>query len=157
MIFFQRRLYVLQYIGHKVQLFQLNALTSLQRIYLFCRRDLFLYRIFLPIYIHVFTLQFHDFSSMKNSSETLQNLSYFWNKKTQIVFCLFFISSYFRLIQQMSLVYFDIDQDCCKSKKNYYLFSYSKNMANFEIFHWNFSSSKNYEIVRCVLKAYCLC
>ena len=32
---------------------------------------------------------------MKLSSEKIQNLQYFWNKKTHIVFCLFFISCYF--------------------------------------------------------------
>ena len=80
----------------------------------------------------------------------LQNLPYFWNKKNQIVFCLFFISSYF------GFVTVNIDQTNCnqlklarnETKKELFRFSYSKNMANFEAFLWSLSSSTNPEIVR---------
>ena len=36
-----------------------------------------------------------------------------------------------------------------KNKKKLFGFSYSKNMANFDMFLWNFSSSTNPQIVRC--------
>ena len=55
---------------------------------------------------------------MKCSSETFQNLPYFWNKKTQTVFFSFFILSNFGFVTVDALIYVDIDQDihCYKSK-----------------------------------------
>ena len=63
----------------------------------------------------------------------LQNLPYFWKKKTQKVFS-FFISSYFGFVTVDGRLV-DIDQ--------------GKNMANFEVFLWSFSVSTNPEIARC--------
>ena len=65
---------------------------------------------------------------MKLSSKTLQNLPYFWNKKTQIVFFVFHFSFPAMLLFYLmnALFYVDIDQGirCNKSKvarneKNY--------------------------------------
>ena len=66
---------------------------------------------------------------MQLSSETIQNLSYFWNKKTQIFFS-FIILSNFGFVLVDILVYINIDQDinCYKSnvaqneKKNIWVF-----------------------------------
>ena len=79
---------------------------------------------------------------MKLSSETLQNLPYFWNMKTPIVF---FILSNFGVLTVDVLNYVDIDQGVQstvtnpkllkpKNKKKLFWISYSKNMANFETF-----------------------
>ena len=57
---------------------------------------------------------------MKLSSEMLQNLPYFWNKKIQIVF---FISSNFGFLEV------DVVLEIKKEKK-----TIPKNMANFEAF-----------------------
>ena len=78
---------------------------------------------------------------MKLSSETLQNLPFFWNMKTQIVFSQFWVTGFLAV---EALVYVNIDRGihCNKSKvarnekrKKLFGFSYSKNMANFEAFH----------------------
>ena len=53
------------------------------------------FKVWNVLLFHNHTLQFHGYYSMKNSSETLQNLLYFWNKKTQIIFFIF----HFELLQ----------------------------------------------------------
>ena len=78
---------------------------------------------------------------MKCSTKTLQNLPYFWNTKTHIVFS-FFISCYFiffprALIREKNVAW-------NKKRKTLRGFLYSKNMANFEAFCQNFSSSINH-------------
>ena len=47
---------------------------------------------------------------MKCPSEMLQNLSYFWNMKTQIIFFIFHFILYFIFSLMNALVYVDIDQ-----------------------------------------------
>ena len=95
---------------------------------------------------------------MKLSSETLQILPYFWNKKTQIVFLVFhFEHSNFVFLTVDAMVYVDIDIDRLGHPllkiQSYYArnekpkklsgFSHFKNMANFEPFRWTISSSIN--------------
>ena len=90
---------------------------------------------------------------MKCSNGTLQNLPYFWNTKTYVVFFRFFISFY--------LTFFHLLMSWSMSKKTRAFirgktkvalnekwkklrgFSYSKSMANFVTFCWNISSSIN--------------
>ena len=67
---------------------------------------------------------------MQLSSETIQNLSYFWNKKTQIFFS-FIILSNFGFVLVDILVYINKDQgiNCYKSnvaqnEKKIFGFSY---------------------------------
>ena len=73
------------------------------------------------------------------SCETLQNLPYFWNAKTEIVF----VTSNFGFLTVDALVYFDIDHGIHLVKikvtrnvkcKKLCGFLYSKNMANSEAF-----------------------
>ena len=87
----------------------------------------------------------------------LPNQLYFWNKKTQIGF-FFHFDQHLNLLKWMALFYVDLDHGIhcnrCKVARNENMnkkigFSYSKNMANFEIFLQTFSSSTNPEIVRC--------
>ena len=72
---------------------------------------------------------------MKLSSKTLQNLPYFWNMNTQIVFFLIFH------LEQLWIC-------------NYYLqwmqWSMSTCMANVEAFHQTISSSINHLFLKCV-------
>ena len=86
-----------------------------------------------------YTSEIRGLCLMICSSETLQNLPYFWNTKTHADF-LFFNSCCFILSQINALVYVNIDQGIhygkrqgsMKSKtKKLRGFSYSKNMANF--------------------------
>ena len=77
----------------------------------------------------------------------LKNLPYFCNMKTHVVFFIF----------QFQLLYFfpnecpglcrqqtrEKNQHQMKNEKKLYRFSYYKNMANFEAFHWNISSFIN--------------
>ena len=89
---------------------------------------------------------------MKCSSEMLQNLPYFWNTETRIVFFGFHFGLIYFFFQMNALVYIDIDQNIHfgknkaaqnEKRKKLHGFSYSKNRANFEAFHWNISSSIN--------------
>ena len=73
---------------------------------------------------------------MKLSSETLQNLPYLWNKKTQIVYYVFHILATLDFFKVNALVYVDRNPNPnLLEMKNPFGFSYSKNMANFEVFH----------------------
>ena len=130
------------------------------------------------MYVH--SSQFQDLCSKKSSTETLQNLPYFWNKKTLIIgffsFCycvcpslswhspghpllqiqscwkgkkpkniwLFLFQKYGKFwsvsrdnfIKHKPLIS-DItvtNPKLFEIKKYYFRFSYSKNMANFEVF-----------------------
>ena len=76
------------------------------------------------------------------SGETLQNLLYFWKKKTHVVFS-FFIVSNFKFYLMNALVYINIDRGIHKVKlkvahnekrKKLHGFSFSINVANFEAF-----------------------
>ena len=83
---------------------------------------------------------------MKLSSKTLQNLLYFWNTKTYVVFCgfsfrastLFFSLMYGCLCQHRRPGHSSGKKKLheMKNEKNYmgFPFSYSKNIANFEAF-----------------------
>ena len=85
----------------------------------------------------------------------LQNLLYFWNTKTNIVFCLFFISCCIIFPLMNALVYVNKDQRihqgknkiACYEKRGKkdigFQFSYSKNMAIFEALLQVISSSIN--------------
>ena len=75
---------------------------------------------------------------MKLSSKMLQNLSYFWNKKTHSIFVF-----HFEQLWIFNSVYVDIDRASTvknpkllemKMNKKIFEFSYLKNMANFEAF-----------------------
>ena len=89
---------------------------------------------------------------MKLSSEMLQNLPYFWNTKTHVFFFLFSFHATLLFSLMNALVYVNMGKNKLarieNRKNNLHGFSYFKNMANFEAFHWNFSSSKNSEIGR---------
>ena len=106
-------------------------------------------------YVHIHSSQFQGLCSMKSSSEMLQNLPYFWNMKTHIVIFHFMLLYFFpnecpdlcRHRTGHSLGE-KIKQHKMKNKKKLRGFSYSKRMANFEAFRWNFSSGTNPEIVR---------
>ena len=59
----------------------------------------------------VYSSEISDLCLIKLFSETLQNLPYFWNKKTHVVFFSFFILFYFIFSLMNALVlYVDIDQ-----------------------------------------------
>ena len=58
---------------------------------------------------------------MKCSSETLQNLPYFWNMKTHVDFFIFYFVSWYMIFSLINAMV-------------YVGFSYSKYMANFEAF-----------------------
>ena len=78
---------------------------------------------------------------MKRSSEMLQNLPYFWNTKTRVVFCFSFLATFFFPLIN-ALVYVNIDQGSLggkdevarNEKLNCMGFCIFKNMANFEAF-----------------------
>ena len=78
---------------------------------------------------------------MKWPSEILQNLQYFYHKKTHVVFFHFLQINFFLV---NALVYVDIGQGIHRGKnkvaqkeerKKLCGFSYDKNIANFEGFH----------------------
>ena len=85
------------------------------------------------LYYSTHSSQLEGLCWTKSSSKTLQNLPYFWHKKTYVVFFSFFISCNFIFSLMNALVYV-------------------KSMANFDAFRWNFSSSTitNPQIVRSV-------
>ena len=86
---------------------------------------------------------------MKWPGETLQNLPYFIYTKTQSCFFHFSFRATLFFPLMNALVYVDIDiREKNKvarneKRKNLHEFSYSKNMANFEMFCWVISSSIN--------------
>ena len=93
---------------------------------------------------------------MKLSRKTLQNLQYFWNKKTQILFSFSFLQQLWICNSRCPEVYVNIELEwvieqeihCYKSnvarnekQQKDIGFSYSKNVANFEAFCETISSS----------------
>ena len=79
---------------------------------------------------------------MKCSRKILQNLPHFWNMKTHIVFFVFhFVLLYF--FPNECLVSFIRGKTSSMKWKKKCVFSYSKNMANYEAFCWNISSGIN--------------
>ena len=97
---------------------------------------------------------------MKLSSETLQNMLYFWNKKTQ-QFYSFLILSIFGFLTMDALPAWSLCnvhallqiQNCSKWKteKKLLEFSYSRNMANFEVFRQTILSSINLLFLKTVI------
>ena len=97
---------------------------------------------------------------MKLSSETLQNLPYFWNMKPHVVFFSFFISGYFivfpnecpGLCQQRPGAFIKEKYRVARNEKRKKLhgFSYDKNIANFEAFYREKNFSKTLLFMRSV-------
>ena len=93
---------------------------------------------------------------MKCSSITLQNLSYFGIRKpTSHMIC--FISCYF-ICQHRP--WHSLSKAARNEKWKIYVgfeFSFSKNMANFEVFCWNISSSINFIYLKSSYSKYHAC
>ena len=69
-------------------------------------------KLFSTFEFRIYSSQFQSLCLMKNSSETLQNLPYFWNMKSENQHSFFRFSFHATLLYSLmnALVYVDIDQ-----------------------------------------------